>query len=121
MDTRAWRNAYLNLIPHPLSNRGEVEILAAYGIAVQERYSSARRMTVGGPVSRLQKPRAEQPELYDLAADTINLYPVPDPTPVWSHQNDPAAECQDEILKDYGQPRRHQTQDRWHLPRYTEN
>src|SRR5712691_5535199 len=34
IDTRAGRNTYLNLIPHPLSYGGEVEILTAYGIAV---------------------------------------------------------------------------------------
>jgi len=76
---------------------------------------------MGSPVSRLQQPGAEQPKLYHLAADTINLYPVPNPHSVWPHQNKPAAECQDEILKDHGQSCCHQTQNRWHLPWYTEN
>jgi hypothetical protein len=34
MNIRAGRNSDLNLIPHPLSYGGEVEILALYGIAV---------------------------------------------------------------------------------------
>src|SRR6266481_7762415 len=34
MNTRAGRNTYFNLVPHPLSYGGEVEILPAYGIAV---------------------------------------------------------------------------------------
>ncbi len=48
---------------------------------------------------------------------TQSLYP----DSVWSHQNKPTAECQDEILKDHGQSRGRQTQDRWHLLWYTEN
>src|SRR5258707_13380365 len=34
INTRAGRNSYLNLIPHPLPYGGEVEIPAAYRIAV---------------------------------------------------------------------------------------
>src|SRR6266446_8373120 len=44
MNIRARGDAYLNLIPHPLPYSGEVEILAAYGIAVQKRDSSPGRM-----------------------------------------------------------------------------
>lgn len=36
---------------------------------------------MGSPVSRLQQPRAEQPELYNFAADFLNLYPSPTLTP----------------------------------------
>src|SRR6516225_5212416 len=46
MNTRARRSADLDLIPHPLSYSREVEILAAYGIAVQKRNSSSRRMSM---------------------------------------------------------------------------
>src|SRR5207245_1148859 len=60
-------------------------------------------MAMGSPVSRLQQPSTEQPELYHLAADTINLYPVPNSHSVWAHQNKPAAECQDEILEHHRQ------------------
>src|SRR5215469_8529120 len=120
METCAWRNIYLDLIPHPLPYSGEVEILAAYGIAIQKRDSSSRRMSMCSPVSRLQQPGAEQAELYHLAADPINLHPVLNPHSVWSHQNKPTAECQDEILKDHRQSCCRQTQDCWHLPWYTE-
>jgi hypothetical protein len=78
-------------------------------------------MAIGSPVSRLQQPGAEQTEMYHLAADTIDLDPVPNPDSVWSHQNKPTAECQDEILKYHGQSCCRQTQDRWHLLWYTEN
>src|SRR5439155_25253893 len=99
----------------------ELEMLATDCIAVQERDSSPRRMAMGSPVSRLQQPSTEQPELYHLAAATINLYPVPNPNSVWAHQNKPTAECQAEILEYHGQSCRRQTQDRWHLLWYTEN
>src|SRR5215470_2183579 len=103
MNTRTGRNANLDLIPHPLSYGGEIEILSTYGIAVQERDPSSGRMTMGSPVTRFQQPSAEQAELYHLAAHTVNLDPVPNPHSVWSHQNKPATECQDEILKHNGQ------------------
>src|SRR5438876_12168877 len=96
-------------------------MLPADRIAIQKRDSSACRMAMSSPVSRLQQPSTEQPELYNLAADTINLYPVPDPHSVWPHQNKPAAECQNEILEHHGQSCGHQTQDRWHLLGYAEN
>src|SRR3974390_704136 len=78
-------------------------------------------MAMGMPVSRFQQPGAEQPELHYLSADSVDLYPVPNPHAVWSHQNKPTAECQDEILKIPRQSCGCQTQDGWHLSWYTEN
>ena len=75
---------------------------------------------MGRPIPCFQEPCAKQAELYDLTADSIDLYPVPDPQPVGAHQNEPAAECQNEILKDYGQSCGHQAQNRWHLTWYAE-
>src|SRR5580692_9412645 len=78
-------------------------------------------MAIGSPVSRLRQPGAEQTEVNHLAADTIDLYPIPNPDSVRSHQNEPTAEREDEILKDDGESRGRQAEDGWHLAWYSEN
>src|SRR5690348_11408835 len=78
-------------------------------------------MAMGSPVSRLQQPRAKQAKLANFAANVINLYPVSHSHSIGSHQNKPAAECQDKILKHHGQTRGNQTKNRRHLLRNTKN
>src|ERR1700709_1744670 len=67
-------------------------------------------MTVCRPVARLKQPCAEEPNLDHLTANAVNLYPVANANSVPSHQHEPAAESQDEILKHDGQPSCGQTQ-----------
>src|SRR3984885_5795854 len=121
MNARALRYVDLDLIPHPLSHGRKIEVLSPDGITVQKRDSSARGMTVGRPVSCLQQPGAEQPEFHHFSTDAIDFYPVVYPDSVGSHQNEPAAERQDEVLKDQRQSCSRQTENRRHLLRHAED
>jgi len=85
----------------------EVEVLPANRIALQKRDPTSRRMAIRCPGPRLEQPGSEQPDLYDLTSNPIDLHPVPDPYPIPAHQNKPTAEGQDEILEHDRQPRCH--------------
>src|SRR5882757_5785498 len=121
MNARALLYVHLDLIPHPLSHGREIEVLSPDGITIQKRNSSARGMTVGRPVSCFQQPGAEQPEFHHFSTDAIDLYPVVYPDSVGSHQYEPAAEGQDEVLKDQRQSCSSQAENRRHLLWHTED
>src|SRR5215813_3191904 len=78
-------------------------------------------MAMRRPVSSLQQPSAKQTELNYFADNTIDLHPVPYANSVWSHQNEPTAKRQNEILKDHREARGYQTYDGWHLSRHSED
>jgi hypothetical protein len=60
-------------------------------------------MALVGPVAGFEERGAEEADLYDLAADAVDLNPVADADAVFSHEDKPAEEGEDEVLKDDGE------------------
>ncbi len=111
----------LNLVPQPLSRGGEVEVLAADGVAVHEVDAAAGGMALVGPVAGLEQRGAEEADLDDLAADAIDLDPVADADAVLAHEDEPAEEGEDEVLEDDGEAGGDEAEDGRHLAGHAED
>ena len=92
-----------DLVPHPLAGGGEVEVLAGDGEVVDEGDAAAGGMALVGPVAGFEQGGAEEADLDDLAADAVDLDPVADADAVFAHEDEPAEEGEDEVLKDDGE------------------
>ncbi len=79
----------------------------------------ATRRPVGwpvlGPVPDFEQHGLEDADVDDLAADAVDLNPVPEPDAVAADQCEPAEEGDDEVLQDHRQSSRGQSDDRGQL------
>src|SRR3984957_11280823 len=92
-----------DFIPHPLAGGGEVEVLAGDGEVVDEGDAAAGGMAFVGPVAGFEEGGAEEADLQDLAADGDDFDPGADAKAVFAHEEEPAEEGEDEVLKDDGE------------------
>src|SRR5580704_16550604 len=93
------RHRHYQFIPEPLAGSREIEVVAFDGEAVDERDFAAGGMPGVSPVAGFEQRRAEQADLHNFAADTIDLDPVADANAVASHQHEPADEADDEVFQ----------------------
>ena len=74
-----------------------------------------------GPVSGFQQHRMNHTELDDFPGDSVNLYPITQPDPISSHQNEPAKKANDEIFQRHRKTGAGESQDSPQLARRTKN
>ena len=116
MNSCTGRNSDFDLVPHPLADGGEVEVLSPDGIAVEERDSASGWVAVRGPVSSFEEPSAEDSEFDDFSPDAVDLNPVPDSDAVWAHEDKPSTKGEDEVPgRRRGESSCCEAKDHWHL------
>src|SRR6202035_3138017 len=97
------------------------EVLAGDGEVVDEGEAAAGGVALVGPVAGFEQDGAEETDLDDLAANPVNLHPVADADAVSTHEDEPAEEGEDEVLKDDGEARGTETEDGGNLVRCAED
>src|SRR5450755_3992086 len=108
-------NAEGDFVPHPLARRREVEVLTFDGEAVDEGDAAARGTALVGPVAGFEHGGAEEPDFDDLAADTVDLYPVANSDSALTHEYEPAEKGDDEVLQNNGESGGGQAENGGHL------
>ena len=78
--------------------------MAFDGKAVHEGDFAPGWMPGVGPVTGFEQHGVPEIDLHDFAYHTVNFYPVANPKAIAAHQNEPAHECDDEILQRNRQP-----------------
>src|ERR1700733_9258034 len=116
---RLWKT-YRNLIPHPLPNGREIEVLAGHGVVVDEGCAASGGMPLVSPGTIFKDRRSKKIDLNHFAGDTVDLHPVPHPDSVFTHENEPAKKRHDKTLQCDGKARSRQTEDGRYLAGHTE-
>ncbi len=104
-----------DLVPHPLAGGGEVEVWPVTAKLLMKVTRRPVGWPLAVPVAGFKERGAEEADLEDFAAYAVDLHPIADADAVFAHEDEPAEEGEDEVLKDYGEAGGGEAEDGWNL------